>query len=126
MTLTAYEPKCGTREAEIGYSWIDCIPCHQRAYCQPISFGSIVALPFVPGETLILKREADEDAVCSGTASNKAHLLATVPRKGRYFSEQLRAIVEDTMARNIAAGPNEWSRRPLLRSGGQYRVVLAS
>ncbi|KAJ1368807.1 hypothetical protein KIN20_030138 [Parelaphostrongylus tenuis] len=54
MTLTAYEPKCGTHEAK------------------PISYGSIVALPFVPGETLILKRETDEDAVCSAATSNKA------------------------------------------------------
>ncbi|KAJ1348408.1 hypothetical protein KIN20_003703 [Parelaphostrongylus tenuis] len=42
------------------------------------------------------------------------------------FSEQLRAIVDDTVLRDIAAGPNQWSRCPLLRCGGQYRVVLAS
>ncbi|KAJ1366556.1 hypothetical protein KIN20_027242 [Parelaphostrongylus tenuis] len=29
--------------------------------------------------------------------------VATVPRNGRYFSEQLRAIVDDTMPRDIAA-----------------------
>ncbi|KAJ1360681.1 hypothetical protein KIN20_019710 [Parelaphostrongylus tenuis] len=56
--------------------------------------------------------------------------VITVPRNGRYFSEQSRPIVDNTVHRDIAAGLDQWSRRPLLRGrhdcGPQCPLTLPS